>query len=206
MCGIAGVMNRTGKPVSLDELHRMCDAMVHRGPDDDGYYLSETVGLGMRRLSIIDLDTGRQPIHNEDFSVWVVFNGEIYNFKELRAELAARGHVFRTESDTEAIVHLYEEHGEDCVHRLRGMFAFALWDEHRRKLLVARDRLGIKPLFWAEAGGRMAFGSELKVLLQLPEIERRLNWNSVSHLFSSLSTPLDESIIKGVHKLPPDTC
>jgi len=203
MCGIAGIMNRTGKPVSLDELQRMCDAMTHRGPDDDGYYLGNTVGMGMRRLSIIDLDSGRQPIHNEDLSVWVVFNGEIYNFKTLRAELQAAGHAFCTETDTEVIVHLYEQYGESCVERLRGMFAFALWDERRRTLLVARDRLGIKPLYWTEAGGRLAFGSELKVLLQLPEIERRLNYNSVSHLFSSLSTPLDESIIEGVHKLPP---
>jgi asparagine synthase (glutamine-hydrolysing) len=181
----------------------MCDAMVHRGPDDDGYYVAPGIGLGMRRLSIIDLATGRQPVHNEDRTVWVVFNGEIYNFRELRSVLERRGHRFYTDTDTEVIVHLYEQFGDACVEKMRGMFAFAVWDDRRRRLFVARDRLGVKPLFFGEFAGRLVFGSELKVVLQDPSIERRLNWASVGHLFGSMCTPLDESIIEGVHKLRP---
>jgi asparagine synthase (glutamine-hydrolysing) len=203
MCGIAGLLSLGGKPVFKDELQAMCDAIVHRGPDDAGYYVQDRVALGMRRLSIIDLATGHQPVHNEDGSVWVVFNGEIYNFKTLRTSLERQGHRFYTGTDTEVIVHLYEQYGERCVEQMRGMFAFAIWDERRKTLLLARDRLGIKPLFYTVAGGRLAFGSELKTLLQLPEIERRLNWGSVNHLFSTMCTPGSESIIEGVHKLKP---
>ena len=179
----------------------MCDAMVHRGPNDAGYYVQDRVALGMRRLSIIDLATGHQPVHNEDHSVWVVFNGEIYNFKSLRTLLERQGHRFYTGTDTEVIVHLYEQYGERCVEKMRGMFAFAVWDDRRKTLLLARDRLGIKPVFYTVADGRLAFGSELKVLLQLPEVERRLNWGSVNHLFSTMCTPGSESIVEGVHKL-----
>ena len=203
MCGIVGIVSLQGKPVFEQELRDMCLAIVHRGPDDEGVYLATGVGLGMRRLSIIDLDSGRQPVSNEDGSVWVVFNGEIYNFQELRREMEGRGHVFSTHSDTETIVHLYEEYGNHCVDHLRGMFAFALWDERRRQLLVARDRLGIKPLYFAEIGGRIIFASELKSILQLPEVGRNLNWSAVSHVFSFLSTPPTEAIIDGVHKLEP---
>ena len=181
----------------------MCDAMVHRGPNDEGYYIAHCIGLGMRRLSIIDLSSGRQPVHNEDKSVWVVFNGEIYNFKELRPALEKQGHRFYTDSDTEVIVHLYEQYGEACVEKLRGMFAFAVWDEGKKQLFVARDRLGVKPLYFAEFQGRLIFGSELKVLLQVPDVDKRFNWASIGHLFSSLSTPLDESILEGIHKLKP---
>jgi asparagine synthase (glutamine-hydrolysing) len=203
MCGIAGIVSLQGKPVFEQELRNMCLAIVHRGPDDEGFYFGTGVGFGMRRLSIIDLDSGRQPVSNEDGSVWVVFNGEIYNFQELRREMEGRGHVFSTRSDTETIVHLYEEYGKHCVDHLRGMFAFALWDERRRQLLIARDRLGIKPLYYAEIGGRLLFASELKSILQLPEVGRNLNWSAVSHLFSFLSTPPTEAIIDGVHKLEP---
>jgi asparagine synthase (glutamine-hydrolysing) len=203
MCGIAGLLSLGGKPVSQEEVQSMCDAMVHRGPNDDGYYAGPEAVLGMRRLSIIDIDGGHQPVHNEDRTVWVVFNGEIYNFKSLRASLERQGHRFYTDTDTEVIVHLYEQYGESCVDRLRGMFAFAIWDDRRKTLLLVRDRLGIKPLFYTITGGRLAFGSELKVLLQLPEIERKLNWTSVNHLFSSMYTPTAESIIEGVHKLRP---
>jgi len=157
----------------------------------------------MRRLSIIDLDSGRQPVSNEDGTIWVVFNGEIYNFQELRRQMEGRGHVFSTRTDTETIVHLYEEYGNHCVDHLRGMFAFALWDEHRGRLLIARDRLGIKPLYYAECGGRLLFASELKSILQLPEVGRDLNWSAVSHLFTFLSTPPTEAIIEGVRKLEP---
>jgi asparagine synthase (glutamine-hydrolysing) len=203
MCGIAGLLSLGEKPVIQDEVQAMCDAMVHRGPNDAGYYVSDGVGLGMRRLSIIDLSTGHQPVHNEDRTVWVVFNGEIYNFKSLRADLEQQGHRFYTETDTEVIVHLYEQYGEACVEKLRGMFAFAVWDQRNKSLLIARDRLGVKPLFYTVADGRLAFGSELKVLLQLPEVERRLNWGSVNYLFSAMCTPAAESILEGVHKLKP---
>ena len=203
MCGIAGIASLNGRPVGLDELRWMCAAMVHRGPDDDGFHLADGIGLGMRRLSIIDLHTGRQPIHNEDGSVWVVFNGELYNCAQQRRELERLGHSFYTSTDTEIIVHLYEEYGMRCMEKMRGMFCFALWDERRKKLLIARDRLGIKPLYYAEVGGRLIFASELKAVLQVPEIERTLNFGSVNHLFSFLSTPHTESIIEGVHKLEP---
>jgi len=203
MCGIAGIVSLEGRPVFERELRDMCASIAHRGPDDEGIYLRSGVGLGMRRLSIIDLASGRQPVRNEDGSVWVVFNGEIYNFQELRRKLEGRGHIFSTRTDTETIVHLYEEYGKRCVDHLRGMFAFALWDERTKHLLVARDRLGIKPLYFAEIGGRILFASELKAILQLPEVGRRVNWSAVSHLFTFLSTPRTESIIDGVHKLEP---
>ena len=203
MCGIAGIFGIRGEPVEQFEVEAMCDALVLRGPDDQGYYVNGSIGLGMRRLSIIDLASGQQPVRNEDGSIQVVLNGEIYNFQELRAELEGRGHRFYTASDTEVIVHLYEEHGAECVHQLRGMFAFAVWDERRKKLLVARDRLGIKPLFFGEFDGKLVFASELKALLQLPWVKRELNWNSVAHLFAFSTTPRDESIIDGVHKLEP---
>ena len=181
----------------------MCLAISHRGPDDEGYYFGAGVGLGMRRLSIIDVASGRQPVRNEDGTVWVVFNGEIYNFRELRREMEGHGHVFYTHTDTETIVHLYEEYGKRAIHHLRGMFAFALWDERRRRLLIARDRIGIKPLYYAETGGRILFGSELKTILQLADVERKLSWSAMSHLFAFLSTPPTEAIIDGVRKLEP---
>ncbi len=203
MCGIAGIMSLSDKPVRLEEVRSMCDAMVHRGPDDEGFHISPGVGIGMRRLSIIDLEGGHQPVQNEDGTIWIVFNGEIYNFQGLRKSLENQGHRFRTDSDTEVIVHLYEQYGENCVEKLRGMFAFAIWDQKRRKLLIARDRLGKKPLFYTVAGGRLIFGSELKVVLQMPEVEREISWPAVSHYLASMCTPLDESIIEGVHKLQP---
>jgi asparagine synthase (glutamine-hydrolysing) len=203
MCGIAGIVSFEGRPVDLDELRRMCAVMVHRGPDDEGFYLSPEAGLGMRRLSIIDLKTGHQPVRNEDGSIWVVFNGELYNFRDLRRELEQRGHVFSTMTDTEAIAHLYEEYGTRCVEKMRGMFAFAVWDARRHQLLVGRDRLGIKPLYYAHVGGRLLFASEVKALLQLPEVERRLSWSAVSHLFTFLSTPRSDSIVADVRKLEP---
>ncbi len=203
MCGIAGVVSRGGRTVLAEEIRAMCDVMTHRGPDGEGLYVAEGVGLGMRRLSIIDLETGSQPIRNEDGSVWVVFNGEIYNYKALRRDLEARGHSFYTATDTETIVHLYEEYGARCVEHLRGMFAFALWDARRRQALLARDRLGIKPLYYAEVDGRLLFASELKAILQSPEIRRRLDWNALARVFTFLTTPSAESIIAGVKKLEP---
>src|SRR5262249_31692603 len=161
--------------VSADYLSSMCGVMVHRGPDDEGAFLSSSVGIAMRRLSVIDLATGHQPVRNEDGSVWVVLNGEIYNYRELRDDLLRRGHHFYTTTDTEVIVHLYEDRGARCVEQLRGMFAFAVWDETRRELLLARDRLGIKPLYYGEVCGRFVFASELKAILALEGVESRLD-------------------------------
>jgi asparagine synthase (glutamine-hydrolysing) len=203
MCGIAGIAGFGEKRVLVDEVRRMCDALYHRGPDDQGYFYAPDVVLGMRRLSIIDLGTGRQPIGNEDGSVHVVFNGEIYNFAELRKDLESRGHRFSTATDTEVIVHSYEEYGVAAVERFRGMFAFALWDQRSRRLIIARDRLGIKALYYGMVNGRLVFASELKAIMQLPEVERKLDWRSVSHFFSFLTTPNDAAIIAGIRKLEP---
>lgn len=203
MCGIAGIVGMNGEPVALEEIRAMCDALIHRGPDDAGYFVDSQIGLGMRRLSIIDVGHGQQPVWNETHDICVVMNGEIYNYRDLRLGLISRGHVFSSGSDTEVIVHLYEEMGEACIKQLRGMFAFALWDKKKQLLLLARDRIGIKPLYYAEANGRLMFASEIKALLQLPDIEKTLDWSSVSHLFSFLSTPAADSIIKGIHKLQP---
>src|SRR6516162_4195582 len=169
MCGIAGILYREpARPVDPAVLKAMGDSIAHRGPDAEGFWNEPGIGLVHRRLSIIDLAGGDQPIGNEDGSIQVVFNGEIYNFQELRSELEARGHRFRTRSDTEVLVHLYEEHGEHLVERLRGMFAFALWDRPRRRLLLARDRLGIKPLYVYRDGEKLLFASEPKALLAHP--------------------------------------
>jgi asparagine synthase (glutamine-hydrolysing) len=203
MCGIAGLVSWSGAPPSIDHVRAMCDVMVHRGPDDHGYYHDAQAALGMRRLSIIDLRTGHQPVSNEDGTVWVVLNGEIYNFKELRAELEGRGHRFSTTSDTETIVHLYEDLGPRAVEKMRGMFAFAVWDTRRRELLLCRDRLGIKPLFYTQLPEGIAFASELKSILELPSVARRLSWSSVGHFLTFGSTPATESIVAGVHKLEP---
>src|SRR5439155_1619572 len=181
----------------------MCQMLVHRGPDEEGVYLAPGVGLGMRRLSIIDLGGGQQPVSNENRSVWVVFNGEIYNYRELQHQLTRAGHRLRTASDTETIVHLYEDFGPRCVEHLRGMFAFAVWDTRKRQLLLARDRMGIKPLYYAELDGGLAFASELKPILQLPEVERCLDWAAVGHLFTFLATSPTHSIVDGVRKLEP---
>jgi len=181
----------------------MAAAIAHRGPDDEGFYFKENVAMGMRRLSIIDLATGRQPISNEDGSVWVVFNGEIYNFPELRKRLLARGHRFSTHSDTEVIVHLYEDHGDDLVDHLNGMFAFALWDERRRRLLVARDRAGEKPLYFARTASAFIFSSELKSLVVHPEVERRVNLLALRKYLQYEFVPSPHTMIKGVHKLRP---
>jgi asparagine synthase (glutamine-hydrolysing) len=203
VCGIAGIVRWDGQPVREDEIRAMCGVMAHRGPDDEGVYIGDGIAIGMRRLSIIDLSNGFQPISNEDGTVWIVFNGEIYNYQELRRDLQRRGHTFRTASDTETIVHLYEDLGPRCVDRLRGMFAFAIWDTRRRQILLARDRLGIKPLYYYERNGELLFASELKPILQLAEVDRSLDWESVGHLFATLATPATRSIVKGISKLEP---
>jgi len=209
MCGIAGFVESAAStaPFTLDEsralVHRMCDVIRHRGPDDEGVWVNEGVALGMRRLSIIDLSTGHQPIHNEDKTVWIVFNGEIYNFPELRRELEAAGHRFYTNTDTEAIVHAYEQWGTGAIRRLRGMFGLAIWDVRTKSLLVARDRAGIKPMYYADVNGRLYFGSELKSLLEAPDLPRDLDLDALDHYLSFLYTPREGSIFKSVRKLPP---
>ena len=203
MCGIAGIVRWNDAPVFEHEIRSMCDLMVHRGPDDHGVYAAPGVGIGMRRLSIIGLDTGHQPMSNEDGSIWVVFNGEIYNYASLRHDLQQRGHVFTTTSDTECLVHLYEEHGRDLVQHLRGMFAFAIWDGSRRELLLARDRLGIKPLYYTETKHGLIFASELKPILNCHGVERSPDWEAVGHLLTFLVTPSATSIVAGIRKLEP---
>ena len=207
MCGIAGfadIIPRHGTSTADGtRLKAMCDVMRHRGPDDEGFYVEPGVAIGMRRLSIIDLSTGHQPIHNEERSVRVVFNGEIYNYRELREALEAAGHTFYTSSDTETIVHGYEEWGEQVFSKLRGMFAIAVWDARERTLLVARDRAGIKPLYYGEGGGRLFFGSEAKCLLVNPEIDREIDLAALDHYLAYLYTPRDRAIFCGIRKLPP---
>ena len=175
MCGIAGIFaNGSSAPPRADELSAMIRAIRYRGPDGDGFLREDRIGLAHARLSIIDLASGQQPIHNEDESVGVVFNGEIFNYVELRAQLEQAGHRFYTQSDTEVIVHLYEQHGEDFVAHLNGQFAIALWDRRRHQLVLARDRTGIRPLFYTTVKGRLAFASEVKALFALPEVPRRI--------------------------------
>src|SRR6266849_774837 len=180
MCGIVGLAYRDpSRPVGRDQLQRMCAAIKHRGPDDEGLYLGGAVGLGMRRLSIIDLSGGQQPIFNEDGSKVIVFNGEIYNYRDLRQRLLARGHVLRTQSATETVLHLYEDLGPDCARELRGMFAFAIWDAARGTLLLARDRFDIKPLYVLTAPWGIAFASELKALHAARLTKGLLDWEAL---------------------------
>jgi asparagine synthase (glutamine-hydrolysing) len=209
MCGIAGFVDRDDRggaetaAASTALVRAMCDVIRHRGPDDDGVFVGDGAGLGMRRLSIIDLSGGHQPIRNEDGSVWVVFNGEIYNYRELRAELMDRGHLFATDTDTETIVHAYETWGEEAFSRLRGMFGIAIWDRRRHMLLLARDRVGIKPLHFAQRGGRLYFGSEIKSILAAGAVDRTLDVAALEHYLSFLYTPADSTIFEGIEKLPP---
>jgi asparagine synthase (glutamine-hydrolysing) len=204
MCGIAGIIGSDPSYLADPaDIHRMCQTIVHRGPDDEGIYTRGRAGLGMRRLSIIDLSSGHQPIYNEDRSVWAVFNGEIYNFQELRRGLETRGHHFYTKTDTEVIVHLYEDYGADCVQKLRGMFAIALWDERQQRLLLARDRFGKKPLHYALSRGRLLFGSEIKALLaaapELTDIDPQGLLSSF--YFGYIPDPL--TAFSAIRKLPP---
>jgi len=203
MCGIVGIAGSSGRPVDDAIVRSMNDALWHRGPDDEGYLVRDQVGLGMRRLSIIDVAGGRQPIHNEDKSVWAVFNGEIYNYDELRDELQRLGHQFYTKSDTETLVHLYEEYGDAGVSRLRGMFAYALWDERRHRLVIGRDRLGIKPLYYALFDGRLYFASELKAFARVPRFPRALDEASLQRYLAYLYVPGPATIFRNVVELPP---
>lgn len=207
MCGIAGIVQSGSDRVGKDILKDMCDCMVHRGPDDEGYYLNNnprvSAGLGHRRLSIIDLDTGHQPIHNEKKDIYVILNGEIYNFLELRKSLEQKGHRFYTHSDAETIVHAYEEYGDDFVQHLYGMFAFALWDESRKRLILGRDRIGKKPLLYAFINGKFIFASEFKALLRHPEIEKDINPEAIHHYLTYLCIPGPSTIFCNIKKMPP---
>ena len=204
MCGIYGAFSTDAqRPIQADVLERMGHVLAHRGPDGGGSHLAGPFGMGMRRLSIIDLTGGDQPIANEDGTVWVVFNGEIYNYRELTADLIARGHRFATSSDTEVLVHLYEDYGERCAEALRGMFAFAIWDEPRRELLLGRDRLGIKPLYYAATPDGFLFGSELKALIQSPWLSPRLDRRGLAAYLQHGYVPDPLSILDGVVKVPP---
>ncbi len=203
MCGICGILNfGVAEPVSRETLRSMCDVMSHRGPDDEGFFVERNVALGMRRLSIIDLSTGHQPISNENGTVWIVFNGEIYNHLILRKELESKGHKFSTNTDTEVIVHAYEEDGEDCVNKLRGMFAFAIWDKSKKKLFLARDRIGIKPLYYYVDDKRLVFGSELKVILEYPGIPKDLDFEALDNFLTFEYIPAPLTIFKKIRKLP----
>jgi asparagine synthase (glutamine-hydrolysing) len=201
MCGICGKYSPSG--VKTEELNSMLGTIVHRGPDDSGCYVNANIGLGSRRLSIIDLDTGNQPISNEDGTIWVVYNGEIYNYRTLREQLEAKGHLFHTNSDTEVIVHLYEEVGEHCVEQLSGMFAFALWDEPQQKLLLARDRIGQKPLFYSRDGADFLFGSEIKAILALHRQDPELDPLAMHDYLSLRFIPAPLTIFRHIQKLPP---
>ena len=204
MCGFAGKVNFDGAPIDRSLLKAMTDVVAHRGPDADGFFVGDGAGLGHRRLSIIDLATGDQPISNEDGTVWTVYNGEIYNFVEVRDALEAAGHRFRTRTDTEVIVHGYEEWGERCVERFRGMFAFAVWDANARRLVLARDRLGVKPLYYAELPGRgIVFGSEIKSLLQDASVPRDWRADALDSYLTLLYVPAPATIYNAIRKLPP---
>ncbi|QYO66719.1 asparagine synthase (glutamine-hydrolyzing) [Leptolyngbya sp. 7M] len=204
MCGIVGIVNNKGREVEQSVLERMNRAIVHRGPDDDGFYLKGNVGLAMRRLSIIDLASGKQPIHNADKTKWIVFNGEIYNYQDLRKDLEKRGHRFYTNSDTEAIIHLYDEFGVDCLQHLRGMFALAIWDEREQELFVARDRVGKKPLLYSyRPNGDLVFASEFTAMLEHPEISREVDHAAINAYLAYLCVPAPMTAFKEIRKLEP---
>src|SRR6266536_1294880 len=203
MCGIAGIVRSDGAQVDRDLLARMNEAIRHRGPDDDGFYYGDGVGLAMRRLSIIDLKSGRQPIHNQDQTAWIVFNGEIYNYRELRKQLEGSGHQFYTDSDTEAIVHAYDEYGTDCPKYLRGMFAFAIWDKRKKSLFLARDRVGKKPLLYAEVRGQLIFGSEFSALLLHPDVSRDVDFEAIHYYLSFICVPAPHTAYRAIRKLEP---
>jgi len=217
MCGICGIINFNGKPISRNLIQQMNNTLIHRGPDDEGYYFNQqkiansgqrigdrpSVALAHRRLSIIDLDTGHQPMSNEDGTVWIVFNGEIYNFIKLREKLIKKGHQFRTKSDTEVIIHTYEEYGIDCLNHFNGMFAFALWDEKNNMLFLARDRLGIKPLYYSVLPNEFIFASEIKAILKHPKIQKEIDWKALSDYLFYQYIPSPKTIFTQVKKLPP---
>lgn len=205
MCGITGMMLFDESIPDQQVLKAMCDIIVHRGPDDLGYWTDPGIGLAFRRLSIIDLKEGHQPLSNEDDSVWITFNGEVYNYKALRADLEHKGHQFKTNTDTEVIVHLYEELGEDCVKQLRGMFTFAIWDRNKRHLFIARDHFGIKPLYYHVSGSSFVYGSEIKSILASGQVRRSIRPESLLTYLTFQYVPEPDTMFEGIAKLPPAT-
>ncbi|HEV2881236.1 MAG TPA: asparagine synthase (glutamine-hydrolyzing) [Pyrinomonadaceae bacterium] len=203
MCGIVGIVDRRRRPVDEAVVGRMCEAIRHRGPDEDGFYHGEGVGLAMRRLAIIDLKSGQQPMHNADRTAWIVFNGEIYNYKDVRARLEELGHRFDTNCDTEVVIHAYDEYGAECPKHLRGMFAFAIWDERTEELFLARDRVGKKPLLYARAGDEFVFGSEFSALLEHPRVGREVNREAIHHYLTFMCVPAPLTAYRDIHKLEP---
>ena len=203
MCGIAGIVNLKGTPIDQSLLHSMVGMLHHRGPDATGTYTDKHVGLAHARLSIIDLAGGQQPMHNEDKSVWITFNGEIFNYRELRQDLIRKGHTFATQSDTEVIVHLYEEEGEECVRYLNGQWAFAIWDANRQRLFLSRDRLGVRPLFYTITGQTLLFASEIKSILAHPAVTRAIDLHALDQLFTFWVTLQPRTIFKDILELPP---
>ena len=203
MCGIVGLVRNDGKPIDEGLLARMNEAIRHRGPDEDGFYVNGSVGLAMRRLAIIDLKSGQQPIHNRDRTAWIVFNGEIYNYLELREKLEKLGHTFYTNSDTEAIVHAYDQYGSDCPKHLRGMFAFAIWDERAQELFLARDRVGKKPLLYAEVNGQLVFGSEFSAILLHPDVSKEIRPEAIDCYLSFMCVPAPLTAYRAIKKLEP---
>jgi asparagine synthase (glutamine-hydrolysing) len=203
MCGIAGIVRTDGAPVDRKLVERMSAAIHHRGPDEDGFYFADGVGLAIRRLAIIDLKTGQQPIHNRDRSKWLVFNGEIYNYREVREQLEKLGHQFYTNSDTEAVIAAYDQYGTDCPKYLRGMFAFAIWDERDRSLFLARDRVGKKPLLYAHTPDQLIFGSEFSALVLHPDVSREVNHEAIHHYLSFISVPAPLTAYRAIRKLEP---
>jgi asparagine synthase (glutamine-hydrolysing) len=203
MCGICGAISFVGSETMSEQvLRQMNQTLYHRGPDDEGYYVAQGVGLAVRRLSIIDLATGRQPMANEDKSVWVVFNGEIYNYREVRRRLQQKGHIFATQADTEVIVHAYEEYGDDCLEHFNGMFGLALWDARRRRLLLARDRLGIKPMYYHLSSEQFVFGSELKAVIAHPDVPRDIDLVALDYFLTLEYVPGPRTIFNNIYKLP----
>ncbi|HEV8109050.1 MAG TPA: asparagine synthetase B, partial [Burkholderiales bacterium] len=205
MCGIFGILNLDGSPAERPALQAMARVSVHRGPDDEGFHIDGACGIGMRRLSIIDLAGGHQPLSNADGSLVLVCNGEIYNFRELRRELEALGHRFATGSDSETLLHGYAQWGDEVVQRLNGMFGFALWDARKKRLVIGRDRLGIKPLYIYRDGKRVAFASEAKSLLALPRVQATIEPSALHHYLNLGYVPAPGSLFKGITKLPPAT-
>jgi len=200
MCGICGFTGWSDQT----SLKRMTDSIIHRGPDEEGFYSDGKINLGIRRLSIIDIETGRQPVHNEDKTIWIVFNGEIYNFHELRKELEGKGHRFYTDhSDTEVIVHLYEEYGNDFTHKINGMFAIALWDKTKEKLILIRDRMGVKPLFYCLVNNKLIFGSEIKAIIANQDYNKDMNYQGIYHYFTFKNIPAPLTAFKGIYSLLP---
>jgi len=204
MCGIAGIVNTSGKlSVDIPDIRKMVHLLRHRGPDETGLYIDDNIALAQSRLSIIDLSSGIQPIYNEDKSLWIIFNGEIFNYPHLRDYLISKGHRFYTNTDTEVIIHLYEEEGNACVNKLNGQFAFAIWDSKRKSLFIARDRVGIRPLFYTLHNNQLIFSSEIKAILSLPGVPRQLDYQALDQVFTFWTTLKGKTLFNGIFELPP---